>query len=327
MKTILISSAIVLSAVSLAASAEEASTSFSWGDVTFQPRAYAGYADYELKSGIFNIDLTYPDGSTASGTGPATLDFFGHDKLQFSGLIGGVGGTVAYGQFFGDLYYQSTANIDAYSGQQQTFDNNGFIFDQNLSDVNAQHADWAISLGYRVTEQWSVFAGYKYGKTEWDQTFQQNVPPPDSSLIANGSLNGEFKQDGPFIGTSYSFLIGPGALTFKAAYAYLDGTYTWDSPEVLYPPFSGSADSIGDTLQWKLDGNSNAYALGISWTQSLANNLGISIGANYHNYRFDMSGTRSATLEGNTPISSGQVSGGTLTEDLFTLTASVLYTF
>ena len=49
MKTKLMSSVIVLSIASLAASAEE----FSWGDAVFQPRVYVGYADYELKSGNF----------------------------------------------------------------------------------------------------------------------------------------------------------------------------------------------------------------------------------------------------------------------------------
>lgn len=317
MKTVLASSMLVLSTVSVSAAAED----FSWGNVDFQPRAYVGYADYELKSGIFNIDLTYPNGSQKSVTGPATIDLSGRNKLQFSGLIWGVGGTVASGQFFSDLYYQSTADITAYSGTEQIIDSS---YNQNLSDVNAQHADWAISLGYRITDQWSVFAGYKYGKTEWDQTFRQNALPPDSSLLANGSVDGEFKQDGPFIGTAYSFVIGPGALTFKAAYAYLDGTYTWNSPEVVYT----SEGPVADTLLWKLNGNSNAYSLGVSWTQSLTDNLGVSVGANYHNYKFDLSGGEAqATLVGNTPILSGQVSGGTLTEELFTLTASLLYTF
>lgn len=317
MKTVLASSMLVLSTVSVSAAAED----FSWGNVDFQPRAYVGYADYELKSGIFNIDLTYPNGSQKSVTGPATIDLSGRNKLQFSGLIWGVGGTVASGQFFSDLYYQSTADITAYSGTEQIIDSS---FNQNLSDVNAQHADWAISLGYRITDQWSVFAGYKYGKTEWDQTFRQNALPPDSSLLANGSVDGEFKQDGPSIGTAYSFVIGPGALTFKAAYAYLDGTYTWNSPEVVYT----SEGPVADTLLWKLNGNSNAYSLGVSWTQSLTDNLGVSVGANYHNYKFDLSGGEAqATLVGNTPILSGQVSGGTLTEELFTLTASLLYTF
>lgn len=140
-------------------------------------------------------------------------------------------------------------------------------------------------------------------------------------MIANGQLNAEFAQDGPFIGTSYSFLIGPGALTFKAAYAYLDGTYKWNANATVYddPPY----DQIS---QWKLDGNSNAYSLGVSWTQLMANNLGFSLGANYHNYKFDMSGTSTVRAQ-NLSIQNGSVSGGTLTESLFTLTASIFYRF
>ena len=64
--------------------------------------------------------------------------------------------------------------------------------------------------------------------------FQNNLLPPDSDLTSNGKLNGEFDQDGPFIGTSYTFLLGPGALTLKAAYAYLDGTYDWNARGILY---------------------------------------------------------------------------------------------
>ena len=53
MKNDLIGLTVVLCAASLTASAEE----FSWGSVTFQPRAYAGYADYSLKSGDFDATV------------------------------------------------------------------------------------------------------------------------------------------------------------------------------------------------------------------------------------------------------------------------------
>lgn len=331
MKIKLIASVVVLSAASLAVSAEELSSSFSWGDVTFQPRAYVGYADYELKGeGLSNITFTYSDGSTTSYRDTALFDLFSrdnrHDKLPFSGLIGGIGGTMAYGQFFGDLYYQSTANITAYSGANVQGIDNQISFNENLGDVDAQHSDWAISLGYAITDQWSVFAGYKSGNTEWDQTSQRDYPPSHSNLwTITRKFNGKFYQDGPFVGTSYSFLIGPGVLTFKAAYAYLDGTQETNEENVyIYrdPPESRTA-------QWKLDGNSNAYSLGVLWTQSLADNLGLSLGANYHNYSFDMSGTASTATLQNYPgsLSSIQISGANLTESLFTFTAALVYRF
>ncbi len=327
MKTILMSSVVVLSMASLAAAAEEMSSSFSWGDVTFQPRVYAGYADYELKSGSFDSIYKDPNGSIISqGNTPLSLDLFKHEKIKIDGPIFGIGVTVASGQFFGDFYYQSTLDEKAYSSADQQGIRGGVPYNLYLSNVDAQHADWAISIGYLLNEQWSVFAGYKSGGTDWDQSFRYNVRSiENSSLISSGSLDGKFDQDGPFLGTSYSFLIGPGTLTFKAAYAYLDGTYKWNYNQEVYPPFSGN-EPFNIIQRVKLDGNSNAFSLGISWTQSLADNLGISIGANYHQYKFSMSGSSNVDSQ-NTSYQDAQISGGDLTEELFTMTASLFYRF
>lgn len=331
-KISLISSTVILGMASLAASAEEASTSFSWGDVTFQPRAYVGYADYSLESGTFDSIYRNSDGSinedlTRSGKGTVSLDAKAHDKLQINGVLWGIGGTIATGNFFGDFYYQSTLNDTAYSDEDVPLVINDTPINSYYGDVDAQHDDWALSLGYIVTKQWAIFAGYKAGNTEWDQNFRLNVrSSSDSRLINNGNLNASFDQDGPFLGTSYSVPIGPGALTFKAAYAYLDGTYKWSSTEAIQPPFSGGDDPVTTLQHVKLDGNSSAFSLGLSWTQSLSNNMGYSIGANYHRYKFDMSGASAISVE-NAPYASGQITSGSLTESLFTLTASLLYRF
>lgn len=325
-KISLISSTIMLGMASLAASAEEASTSFSWGDMTFQPRAYVGYADYSLESGTFDFIFRNPDGSinetlTGSGKGKVSLDVEKHVKLQINGVLWGIGGTIAAGNFFGDFYYQSTLNDTAYSDEDVPIIIEDIPFNAHYGDVDAQHDDWALSLGYIVTKQWAIFAGYKAGNTEWDQNYRLNVLSSSDS-INNGNLNASFDQDGPFLGTSYSVPIGPGALTFKAAYAYLDGTYKWSTTEVIQPPF----DPVTVLQRVKLDGNSSAFSLGLSWTQSLSDNMGYSIGANYHRYKFDMSGASAISSE-NAPYASGQITSGSLTESLFTLTASFLYRF
>lgn len=189
MKTKLMSSVMVLSIASLAASAEE----FSWGDAVFQPRVYVGYADYELKSGNFT---KIPENGIPQES-PVFIDAK-NTKLQFSGPIFGIGATVASGAFFGDLYYQSTPNEEADSGHT---DSRG----DHIGAVNAQHDDWAISLGYMITEQWSIFAGYKSGNTEWDQTVSK-INIVNSATITE-QWNGTFEQDGPFLGVSYSLPI------------------------------------------------------------------------------------------------------------------------
>ncbi|MBL8252057.1 MAG: hypothetical protein JNJ76_00460 [Candidatus Competibacter sp.] len=308
----------------LAASAQEASSSFSWGDVTFQPRVYAGYADYTLQSGDFDVTTIYYDGRPPkSEKQRLNFDLAGHNKIQIKGPLFGIGGTVASGRFFGDFYYQSTLDDTAYSSFEEIVD----AFTIHEGDVDAQHYDWALSIGYLITDQWSVFVGYKAGNTEWDQAYNFNPRPPfdTTKLALTGKIDGEFEQDGPFLGTSYSFPVGPGVLSVKAAYAYLDGTYKRSAYGVIYPPFSGTPEELDVYSYGKLNGNSDAYSFGISWSQPISHNLGYSVGANYHRYEFDMSGTLQ-TKQQNVPFEQ-RASGGSLTEELFTVTASLLYTF
>ncbi|MBK8752102.1 MAG: hypothetical protein IPL99_10790 [Candidatus Competibacteraceae bacterium] len=85
MKVNLICSMVAMSAVSLSASAEEG---FSWGDVTFQPRAYAGYADYSLKSSDFNLTIFDSKNQIIfEGKTPVTFNYSGSSKLQITGPI------------------------------------------------------------------------------------------------------------------------------------------------------------------------------------------------------------------------------------------------
>lgn len=321
MRTNLIGSVTVLSIVSLNASAEE----FSWRSMAFQPRAYMGYANYSLESGSFDSIYTFPSGQVSEIKEPLPLDLSLSDNIQIKGPLWGIGGTVASGRFFGDFYYQSTFDDNNSDTEQQT-NTNGMFINNFLGGVNAKHTDWALSMGYIINDQWSVFAGYKSGNTEWSQSKQQTLLSPKIDLIGVYYVNFKFEQDGPFIGTSYSFLLGSGALNFKAAYAYLSGDYYSNYSEVEYPPLSGSGDRRDESDQINLDGNSNAFSVGVSWIQPLSENMGYSIGANYHRYKFDLSGT-SSRVGASTINYRADIKSGTMTEELFTLTASLIYTF
>jgi hypothetical protein len=308
---------MALGAAPLTVAAED----FSWGELIFQPRVYAGYADYKLESG----DMTYIVEGGPTLTQPLEFDRNRNSKIKVNGPISGLGVTVAIGRFFGDIYYQSMLNETAYSSGEQLDEsdpNYPPLLDQ-WGDVDAQHSDWAFSLGYRVTDQWSIFAGYKSGKTDWDQSVRTSEVP--DFLIQEGSFAVKFEQDGPFLGTSYSFLIGSGALTIKAAYAYLDGSYASNYNGVCIPC---GVDPVPVRQNFSWDGDSDAFSFGVSWTQPLMDNLGLSVGANYHRYKFDASGSKQfASTLGDEVMFQGQLEGGNLTEELFTLTASLLYTF
>ena len=318
MKTTVMGSLIVvLGAMSLTAAADD----FSWGEVTFQPRAYIGYADYSLESGTMT---QIPDGGNPK-QGPLLFGLPDRGKVNINGFIGGLGATVATGKFFGDIYYQAIPSETAYSAitQDRPLPVPTTV---NYGDIDVKHYDWAVSLGYLLTEQWAVFGGYKAGETDSDQIFNLSLSPPDSRLLQTGNYSVSFDQGGPFLGTSYSFQIGPGALTLKVAYAYLSGEYKSDFSSTCLPP--ACATPVPALQQFSWDGDSNAYSFGASWTQAITDALGFSVGANYHYYKFDASGSqRYNTTVGGQTRDSGVLEGGDLTEDLFTLTAALFYRF
>lgn len=307
----------------------------TWAEdaIVFQPRLFGGMGNYSLASGDFDLKVTTVDGGTIRSKGSATLDWYGNSKLQDVSPILGVGGTLGWGKFFGDIYYQSTALARSHGSDQlaATITDHpdipdGTEYRANYGEVDFRHEDWALSLGYALTSNWSLFAGYKGGKTHWDQHLTQQLFAPATTAAFYteiDSLDGKFEQDGPFIGVAFSYPLGGGTLTLRGAYAYLDGEYAWKGQAK-----SAATGEVFQRSTIKLDGNSDGYSLGMSWTKQLEDNLGLSLGAAYHWYDFDMSGSGSAGLEGSPGgISNLQFSGGTLTERLFTATASLLYTF
>lgn len=80
--------------------------------MTFQPRAYVGYADYSLESG------TLTRISDTGRSAQTKLLFAGPEvsELNINGFIGGLGATVAVGNFFGDIYYQAIPSKTATLG-------------------------------------------------------------------------------------------------------------------------------------------------------------------------------------------------------------------
>ncbi|MER2557098.1 MAG: hypothetical protein ABTQ93_06430 [Candidatus Competibacter denitrificans] len=301
---------IIFSAISLNAFAE----SFSWGNVIFQPRAYVGYADFTLKASEF-ADFTYqnPIDGSQNKKESWVLALPSVHKLQLHGPLLGIGGTVAIGSFFGDVYYQSTQNEETGDSSLEE----DALFKTNYNSPKLEHKDWAFSLGYLLTEQWSIFVGYKSGDTEWRQTVQYTSPQV-ATYSGNRNIGGKFEQEGPFIGTAYSWPVGPGLVTIRAAYAYLDGK------DQEYSDFIDS-DGVSESSAWHLDGNSDAYAIGLSWTQNMTENLGYSIGVNYHNYEFEMSGGIAQNLKAGTTRAT--LKNISMTEELLTLSASVIYRF
>jgi len=312
--------------------------------VVFQPRVFGGFMDYTLDTKGNNFDGIRTEFDEVGNIVGETV--FTDQTLVLTNLNGkprekfrnssapllGLGATVAYGQFFLDGYYQSTTTVTGVDGASSSLSDVDFSFQQELDDLDFQHYDYALSLGYSVAPNWSVFAGYKGGKTEWDQDYRDAFVDPFLSWNFTSEVDGDFEQDGPFVGASYSFLVGSGALTFKAAYAYLDGDFKWRDKSGISGTFEGEDFSFAGEEVVKLNGNSDAFSFGISWTQSINENLGYSLGFSYQRYDFDVDGGGGGTrvLPGGLvpPTSSNlAVSKGTIEEDIAMLTAALTYRF
>jgi predicted porin len=138
----------------------------------------------------------------------------------------------------------------------------------------ASRKDFDLTLGYRVTKNWSLFAGYKYGKTDMSFT------PRDIDEEIDEEAEGEeqntleitkesYSQKGPFIGASYSWQFEKaGSLSVSVAYASLDANNN----------FSANTDEEDeltefDDLTGKVKGDTKGFSYGLSWTMPLSSNL------------------------------------------------------
>jgi hypothetical protein len=141
----------------------------------------------------------------------------------------------------------------------------------------ASRKDLDLTLGYRVTKNWSLFAGFKYGKTEMrfiPRDFDEEIDEDeDEDEAGSVELTDEsYSQKGPFIGASYSWQFEKaGSLNVSLAYAFLDATDN----------FSANTDEEEeeeeltefDDLSGQVKGDTKGFSYGLSWTMPLSSNL------------------------------------------------------
>lgn len=94
----------------------------------------------------------------------------------------------------------------------------------NKTDFELDRFDYSITLGHRIWNGLSFFAGYKY--TE----FELNAKGPNILLE---EVDSKSTEEGFFLGGSYAFrLANAGTLSLSIGYAYLDT----DFPRAISPP-------------------------------------------------------------------------------------------
>ena len=139
----------------------------------------------------------------------------------------------------------------------------------------ASRKDLDFTLGYRLNKNWSLFAGFKYGKTSMTfipRDFGEEPDEEESPQVAQGITEESYLQKGPFFGANCSWQFEKaGSLSLSVAYAYLDATNQFsantdeDEEDDELPEF--------DDLTGRIKGDTQGFSYALSWTMPLSSNL------------------------------------------------------
>lgn len=133
---------------------------------------------------------------------------------------------------------------------------------------SASRDDLDFTLGYQLSRNWTLFAGYKYGKTEMQFTPRDSDEEDDEPEV----LNESYRQQGPFVGFNYSWRFEKaGSLSLSLAYAKLNATNI----------FAANTDEEEDEeeqiefddITGRVTGNTEGFSYGINWTMPISSNL------------------------------------------------------
>jgi hypothetical protein len=173
------------------------------------------------------------------------------------------------------------------------------ISDADISEEEdigkASRDDLDITLGYRISNSWTVFSGYKYGNTDVEFTprdfgdFEVSDGEDEASEIEEPlAISQEsYKQEGPFVGVSYSWQFEKaGNLSLTLAYAKLNAIndFSSNTDDDEEDPEEVEFDDI--TGQVKGDTHGFSYSLG--WTMPVSSNLVFQTRFKVNDYKQDI---------------------------------------
>jgi hypothetical protein len=147
----------------------------------------------------------------------------------------------------------------------------------------ASRDDLDLTLGYRLSNNWTIFGGYKYGTTDVQFTPRDADDEDEPIAITNES----YEQEGPFIGASYSWQFErAGNLSFTLAYARLDAINDFsantDEEEEDDEPVEF------DDITGRVEGNTNGFSYSLSWTMPVSSNLVFQTRFKVNDYKQDI---------------------------------------
>ncbi|MGI9508423.1 MAG: hypothetical protein ACR2QJ_03625 [Geminicoccaceae bacterium] len=231
-----------------------APTASAIAEATIEPRLSGGTSYYDL-------DL---DGEVTVGDDSV-------DDIEFDDWLYFVGGgvTISFDRFFIDFSGQYSfdgdedLNLDVVSG--------GVVVNDLAQDVDFDRFEAGIAVGYRITDHFAGYIGYRYADVDFDGS---------GSLGAVGvDFSTDFEQHGPLIGASYAIpkTILNGTLVLNGAVTYLNG----DLENEL------DADAGIDDVSFDIDGDAIGFNGGLSWAAPISEQAKFVLGGDVSSYQFD----------------------------------------
>jgi hypothetical protein len=274
-------------------------------DFHIQPRLEAGAAFYAVKIGAVHHSIrTLPDAATGENLTQEEIVF--KDTLAFVG--GGL--TFFFNRLFLDLSAQFSfdGNDDTQSDYSIYAEDDGegssvFISSNGIYNAEFDHQDQAISMGYAVTEQISLFVGYKWAELELDTTFEG----PYSYLsidnyLSHGTQFGKehlgLNYAGPFVGVTRGWQIESssryfGLLSMNLALAQLKcKLHQEQNGTIRITSVNGSEIAPIDetyTFENDVNGDTLGFTLSLGWHGvTPLEHLTYSVGVSGYRYQFDL---------------------------------------
>ena len=131
---------------------------------------------------------------------------------------------------------------------------------------DAERTDLDLIVSRQMTDEFSLFVGYKIGETELRSLSRENEedggPKQDES----------FEQEGLFVGASYTWSFeNAGRLSASIAYADLDADNEFVSDEEVDDEDDEPLEF--DDISGKSSGSSEGFSYNLAWTMPLKANL------------------------------------------------------
>ncbi len=134
---------------------------------------------------------------------------------------------------------------------------------------DAERTDLDLIVSRQMTDQISLFAGYKDGETELRSLSREDEDD-------GGPRRSEsFEQEGLFLGASYTWQFeNAGRLSFSVAYADLDADNKFVSDEEVDDEDEDEDEPLEfDDISGTASGDADGFSYNLTWTMPLRSNL------------------------------------------------------